>query len=263
MSESLVTTDFDENDIVKLHNGCAGVDGRPEFILLCEHASLFIPPELKGLQLTPEVISSHVGWDLGALALAKLMMEKLNSPLVAQQVSRLVYDCNRPPEARSATPEKSEIYEIIGNKGLSQAQRNERAQKYYMPFHNMVSSVIEGQLNKQNQPIIVTIHSFTRSYFGKDRNVEIGILHDEDARFADAILDVAKHDEKFKFERNAPYGPEDEVTHSLKEYALPNGLHNVMIEVRNDLILNAKMQQEMAEILSSYLLAARQKIEGA
>jgi predicted N-formylglutamate amidohydrolase len=38
--------------------------------------------------------------------------------------------------------------------------------------------------------------------------------------------------------KNDPYGPADGVTHTLKEHGLSNGLLNVMIEVRNDLIAN-------------------------
>ena len=260
MSLNVEITESSEDAVVKLHTAHRAEGDRPEFILICEHASLFIPPELNGLGLDPSVISSHVGWDLGALALAKSLMKKLNSPLVAQRVSRLVYDCNRPPNAPSATPEHSEVFEIIGNQNLSQAAKDERVKKYYRPFHDKVISVVENELAQGNRPIIVTIHSFTGKYYGQDRHVEIGILHDEDARLSDVILELSKHDEKYKFERNQPYGPKDGVTHSLKEYALPHGLHNVMIEVRNDLLCDGRSQEEMAEILSGYLLAARKLV---
>ena len=36
--------------------------------------------------------------------------------------------------------------------------------------------------------------------------------------------------------RNDPYGPEDGVTHTLVEQGVRNGLQNVMVEVRNDLL---------------------------
>ncbi len=37
-------------------------------------------------------------------------------------------------------------------------------------------------------------------------------------------------------QRNAPYGPEHGVTHTLKEHGIANGHMNVMLEIRNDLI---------------------------
>lgn len=249
MSAKLTSTSSSEMPVARLHNPC----DRPEFILVCEHAVHFIPPELNDLGLDKATINSHVGSDLGALAVAKLMAEQLNAPLVASQISRLVYDCNRPPEEPSAMPETCEIYDIVGNKNLSQAARDERTQKYYMPFTNLLSQTIEQQMSNGNLPVIVTIHSFTGIYYGKPRAVEIGILHDEDTRFADAMLLAAKDCSNFKFERNEPYGPQDGVTHTLKLHALKNGLLNVMIEVRNDLIANEQDQVKVAKTLSKYV----------
>lgn len=253
-----VNVKIDELEVVKLLNFIE----RPQFILLCEHASNFIPAELNGLGVDEATINSHAGYDLGALALAKLMMKKLNSPLIAQQVSRLVYDCNRPPSEPSSMPIKSEIYRINGNENLSQEDRDIRTEKYYKPFNELILSLIENEINDKNHVVIVTIHSFTKTYNNEDRTTEIGILHDVDRRYSDAILQVAQNDNEFKFERNQPYGPQDGVTHSLKEYALPHGLHNVMIEVRNDLISNDKDQEIMAEKLATYLLAACNLVKG-
>jgi predicted N-formylglutamate amidohydrolase len=59
----------------------------------------------------------------------------------------------------------------------------------------------------------------------------------------------------FKVERNEPYGPEDGVTHTLRLHALPNGLLNVMIEVRNDLIQDEEGQRVAADFLHGLLVA--------
>lgn len=254
----LAKNENNPSEVVELLNPCE----RPAFILLCEHAANFIPAEFNDLGVDEATLNSHAAYDLGALALAKLLTKKLNAPLIAQKVSRLLYDCNRPPSEASAMPVKSEIYEISGNVGLTQTQRNERTERFYEPFHNLCETVIQHELDDDNQAIIVTIHSFTRHYFGKDRNTEIGILHDDDHRFADAMLELAANDDQFKFERNEPYGPQDGVTHSLKEYAQPHGLHNVMIEVRNDLLADAQQQNNVAEKLATYLLAAHDILRG-
>jgi predicted N-formylglutamate amidohydrolase len=49
--------------------------------------------------------------------------------------------------------------------------------------------------------------------------------------------------------RNDPYGPEDGVTHSLRLHGLENGLANVMIEVRNDLLRTPQDEAAIAEDL--------------
>ena len=102
--------------------------------------------------------------------------------------------------------------------------------------------------------MLVTVHSFTPVYKGQTRAVEIGILHDVDARLADAVLQVAAG---YNVQRNAPYGPADGVTHTLRRHALPRRLLNVMLEVRNDLIATSEDCAEMAETLVDWLTRAR------
>ena len=64
-------------------------------------------------------------------------------------------------------------------------------------------------------PVIVTVHSFIPVYGGARRDFDIGILHDADARFADALFKTAEAETEFVIRRNAPYGPRDGATHTL------------------------------------------------
>ena len=105
------------------------------------------------------------------------------------------------------------------------------------------------------------MHSFTPVYFGKPRAVEIGILHDADTRLADAMLAAAGEKSLYDTRRNEPYGPEDGVTHTLKEHGLANGLPNVMIEVRNDLIKDEAGQGVVADYLTGLLLKSLPAIQ--
>ncbi|NRA89183.1 MAG: N-formylglutamate amidohydrolase [Rhizobiales bacterium] len=240
------------SQFTSVYNACT----KPRYILICEHASNFIPEYYNSLGVGSEITNSHVAYDPGALEVAKLMAKSLCAPLITQNVSRLVYDCNRPPNAKSAMPSKSEIYDIIGNQNLSESQRAERAIKFYAPFCNLISSIIDTEINQQNYPIIITIHSFTPIYYGKKRNLDIGILHDDDSRFADEILKLTDLQQNLQIKRNAPYGPEDGVTHSLKLHAQSRGLANVMLEINNSIIANATTQKSIANLLSDYMRQA-------
>jgi predicted N-formylglutamate amidohydrolase len=100
------------------------------------------------------------------------------------------------------------------------------------------------------------VHSFTPVYHGVARSVEIGLLHDKDARLTDAMLACAASNTTHVVERNQPYGPKDGVTHTLKEHALPHNRPNVMIEIRNDLIATEQAQKAMATMLSAWLTEA-------
>jgi len=222
-------------------------------VLVCEHASAHIPEAYNNLGLSPAMRNSHAVWDPGARALAVRLSILLNAPLVAGCISRLVYDCNRPPESPSAMPEKSELIEVPGNQGLSDEDRATRVTSVYDPFCDAVDDLLEARKANALPTVLMTIHSFTPLYFGKPRNVEIGILHDTDSRLADAMLTRSDLIAPRVVERNSPYGPADGVTHSLKIHGVEHRLMNVMIEVRNDLLETEEMQNAIADELLGLL----------
>lgn len=239
----------EEGDPVALENASA----RGRVILVCEHASRLLPKSLGTLGLSQEALASHIAWDPGALAVARRMAKSLDAALVFQRFSRLVYDCNRPPESPAAMPEKSEVFDVPGNADLDQAARDARTEALYLPFRETLADLVQSRIAEGRAPVIVTMHSFTPVYFGKPREVEIGILHDADTRIADGMLAAAKTTGLYTVRRNEPYGPEDGVTHTLREHGLANGLPNVMIEVRNDLIRDEVGQGVVADYLAGLL----------
>jgi predicted N-formylglutamate amidohydrolase len=231
-------------------------NGAGPAVLLCEHASAHIPAVYRGLGLSRAVWDSHAVWDPGALSVSRHLSAMLDAPLIAGGVSRLVFDCNRPPEAPSAIPERSELIEVPGNQNLSDAERAHRTETVYRPFCAAVSAVLEARKAREQATALVTIHSFAPVYFGKPRSVEIGILHDSDSRLADAMLAQAGGPGSRWIERNRPYGPGDGVTHSLKIHGIANGLQNVMIEVRSDLLTTADERAGTARELTTLLTPA-------
>lgn len=224
-------------------------DGGSRIVLICEHASPFIPAQYAGLGLSDADRESHAVWDPGALAIAERLSDALDAKLVASGVSRLVYDCNRPPEAASAMPEQSELIAVPGNANLSESERAQRTARFYTPFHEAVTDA----LAHTDAPILVTIHSFTPVFHGQQREVEIGVLHDDDRRLADLMLRNAAAHTSTPPQRNAPYGPQDGVTHTLREHGVMYGYPNVMLEIRNDLIASREDQTRMARMLASWL----------
>lgn len=230
-------------------------EGRSSVIVVCEHASCHIPSSFKNLGLSADAQKSHAAWDPGAMAVACGVSKRLDANLVASGVSRLVYDCNRPPSAPDAMPIKSEVFDVPGNIGLTPAQRQDRIDTYYEPFRVALFETIEAK-SAVIAAIIVTIHSFTPIYNGQRRAVEIGVLHDSDTRLADAMLQTASAHTSATVLRNEPYGPEHGVTHTLKEHALEAGHLNVMLEIRNDLIETQEQQNNMAKTLSEWITNA-------
>lgn len=220
--------------------------GHSPVLLICEHASNFIPDEFDALGLNKEIQHSHIAWDPGALEVTVQLSKLLDAQAVVGKISRLVYDCNRPPEALDAVPSRSEVFDVPGNKNIEPEQYQHRVDLCFVPFSEMVERTIRWS---RAHRVIVTIHSFTPVYCGQSRATEIGVLHDSDKRLADAMLDVAADHAELKIERNEPYGPQDGVTYTLKKHGMENGLLNVMIEVRNDLIATSDQQNKIAHVL--------------
>lgn len=226
----------------QVHNAA----GAARLVLVCEHASHRIPAEYDGLGLDAATLKSHIAWDPGAFDVAKQMAADLDAPLVHSAASRLLYDCNRPPEAESAIPLSSEDIPVPGNANLSAEARDARIRDYYLPFAQLLSEVMADQA----PDALVTVHSFTPVFRGEARNVEIGILHEADSRLADRLLTKV---EGYVTARNQPYGPEDGVTHTLQAHGIACGVANVMIEIRNDLIQTPEDCAAMGRKLSPWL----------
>lgn len=225
------------------------------FLFVCEHASNAFPEEFGNLGLDSTAREAHIAWDPGALGLARALSDRLASPLVAASASRLVYDCNRPPDAPAAIPSRSEIYDIPGNKDLDADARIARTESIYLPFQAALTRQLARMLARGHRPVLVTVHSFTPVWFGQFREVEFGIIHDTEPSFARALFDAAQG-LPLRTALNQPYSAADGVAHTLKLHATPHNLPHAMLELRNDLLADGTAQQAMAEQLSTALSQA-------
>lgn len=223
-------------------------------VIVCEHASNDFTTgdglPARNLGLDPAQREAHIAWDPGALGLAQGLSRLLDAPLIRATASRLIYDLNRPPNAAGAMPEKSEIHAIPGNLALSPDERLSRTEAHYLPFHGALFALLSRRLAVGKPTALITVHSFTPVYFGTPRAVELGIIHDEDARLARAI---AARPTGLVTRLNEPYSAADGVTHTLALHATPLGLAHAMLEIRNDLIATAAAQEAMAARLAPVL----------
>ncbi|WP_415182898.1 N-formylglutamate amidohydrolase [Phaeovulum sp.] len=239
------------------------VDGCRPFVMVCEHASNEFPAPWGDLGLSAEQRQAHIAWDPGALSVARGLAWRLDGPLIAAKVSRLIYDLNRPPHAPSAMAARSERHDIPGNAALSPTDRLARSNAIYLPFHARVRAELVRRLAQGQSPILVTVHSFTPVYDGQPRSVELGVIHDAAPDLAQAVLAEAKAQTIMTSRLNEPYSAADGVTHTLALHATPLGLLNVMLEIRNDLIATPESQNEMAAELAPVLMRALNRLEGA
>lgn len=237
---------------VTVHNE----QGESPYLLICEHATNFMPEKFARLGLSEADMSAHIAWDPGAAEVARRMSKALDATLVEAGLSRLLIDCNRPLSAPDLIPEISEFTVIPGNHNLSEAERQERISLSHKPFHDKIEEVIEARKKRGQESRVITIHSYTPVYKGVGRPWEIGIIHDADDRLgARMIAGLRKDGESsgINVGVNQPYSPDDRVYYTVECHARKRGDLCAMVEIRNNEIADEKGQALWAARLSSIL----------
>jgi predicted N-formylglutamate amidohydrolase len=232
-------------------------DGASPHVLVCEHASNRIPKALGTLGLKDEDLKRHIAWDIGAEGTARILARLLDAPLILQRYSRLVFDCNRPPESEGAMPALSEVFDIPGNRNLTPSARLARTTEIARPFHHAIETFLDARASAGKHTILTSVHSFTPVYKGKPRDLDVGFLFDRDAWLANFLIKAFPAE---KARLNEPYGPKDGVMYLMNQHASPRGLKHVMIEIRNDLIADHAGQNTWANYLTVPLAQAAIKL---
>jgi len=228
-------------------------DAASSLVLLCDHASNSLPPELGSLGLDPAALTAHIAWDPGAIQVAALMAKTLDAVLIESRVSRLVADCNRSLDAPDLVTPLSETTLIPGNRNLSPSERERRIALAWRPFHAAIEEVIAERLARGVETQLVSIHSFTPVYRGVVRPWEIGILHDEDMRLALPMIEALRAVPGLTVGDNQPYAPSDGVYFTLEKHGRSRNLACAMVEIRNDEIADEAGQRRWADLLSGIL----------
>ena len=223
------------------------------YVVICDHASNFIPATLADLGLPKAELERHIAWDPGASPVAGQVAGMLDATLIESGISRLVIDCNRPLDAPDLISAVSETTIVPGNADLSPAARQERIACSWQPFHDTVESVVSERLAKGVETRLVTIHSFTPVYKSIQRPWHIGIIHDEDDSLAAPMITALKAVIGLDVGVNQPYSPADRVYFTLERHARSRNLACAMIEIRNDEIADAAGQRKWAVLLAAIL----------
>ncbi|MBF0679984.1 MAG: N-formylglutamate amidohydrolase [Devosia sp.] len=237
--------------------------GASPFVIVCDHASNFIPEAYGDLGLTPVQRVSHIAWDPGALAVSRGLSDALDAPLVWSGISRLIIDPNRDLDAPDLIWTLSEATRIPGNENLSPEEREYRITHFHQPYHTAIERLLEMRRHAGMETVLVCMHSFTPVYLGIARPWPIGLLHGRDTGFTEALRDaLAAAEPDLNIGWNQPYAALNGVTLTLEKHGDGRGLEATMIELRNDEILSREGVTYWAELLAECLEAARRKRGG-
>jgi predicted N-formylglutamate amidohydrolase len=238
-------------------------DGAGPFVIVCDHASNRIPEEYKSFGFAEDALQTHIAWDPGALAVARRLSARLDAPLFWPDVSRLVIDCNRAPDASSLIVVESEGRKVAANRALSEAERSRRFDRIHTPYHAAIDSCLTRRLAARLPTALIAIHSYTPVYLGIARPWQVGIVFGDDRRMADLLVRRLKADPALNVGINEPYSPADHVYYTVARHAGGRDLPAAMIEIRNDEIGDEASQRSWADRLAKILVAAEPRLVGA
>ncbi len=224
-------------------------------LLVCDHASCRVPAALDNLGLSETERTEHIGWDIGAGAVARRLSALLDAPAILAGYSRLVIDCNRPVGAPDRIPPVSDTVPVPGNMDLDQAAVDARIAEIFEPYHDAIAAALDRMTNAGQVPLLVAVHSFTPQLVGGDpRPWEIGICWDNDRRMADPMIERLRGD-GLRVGANEPYDFGVLTDYTLPVHGEDRGLPSLLMEIRNDEIRTPERVEIWAVRLAGHICA--------
>jgi predicted N-formylglutamate amidohydrolase len=227
--------------------------GRSPFLLTCDHYGRLIPAVLGDLGLPEPELARHIAWDIGIAGVAEQLSQQLDAHLVAQRYSRLVIDCNRPPNVASSIPLISEATTIPGNEGLARETMEVRRLAIFDPYHRRIDEIIDQRLHEGRPTVLLSLHSFTPVYAGIARPWHIGTLYHRDRTLPPLLLKALRGEADLVVGDNEPYAVSDETDYTVPVHGEMRGLLNTGIEIRQDLISDQAGEKDWADRLARIL----------
>lgn len=226
--------------------------GNSPFIISCEHGGNAIPTRYAYLfRGANRKLNSHSGYDPGALRVARYLAQRMDAPLFAATVSRLLIDLNRSLHHRQIFSEWTRT--------LDAAARHAIIEKYYLPYRARVTHRIAETLNRGQHVVHLSIHSFTPRLAGNVRTCDIGLLYDPARRaerdMAARWIDALRACEpRLRVRRNYPYrGIADGFTRALRSEFGPSYC-GIEVEINQRFFLDAR-RSEGAPVAKALLQA--------
>lgn len=227
--------------------------GASRIVLVCEHASNFIPLSLGGLGLPASELQRHIAWDIGARLVTERLSALLDAPAFLAGYSRLLIDCNRPPGVASSIPVLSEATEIPGNRDLPADAAARRAASWFHPFHDAITAHLDQRVAAGRPTRVLGIHSFTPVYLNEARAWHGGVLYAQARRFGHGLLARLAAEPGLLVGDNQPYQIHDESDYTVPVHGDRRGLEAALVEMRQDLVADSAGIERWAQRLAAIL----------
>lgn len=236
-------------------------------LLTCEHARNAVPQRFaKAFRTAAErrLLSTHRGYDIGALAFARKLARSLAPHIsalgpVEGRVSRLLVDLNRSPHHRGLF---SEFSRRLGGEVLQALMSD-----YYLPHHAQVRKALFGLLQRHERVLHVGVHSFVPELHGQVRRADIGLLYDPQRAFERSLAHslqaslvrppLGAKPSGLIVRRNYPYrGDADGLTKALRQETPASRYAGIELELNQQLLSSSAGARQALLAFSAALLSA-------
>ena len=236
-----------------------GKHKKTRLLITCDHASNRIPEAIdeNGLGLTLADMQRHIAYDIGAAGVSRYLADILDSTAILSNFSRLVIDPNRGEHDPTVLMRVYDGSIIPGNRYADLEEKERRLGAFHRPYHNALAEAAD----RRDDTVIISIHSFTPQLIGRPKRPwQIGILHSEDRRYSQPLMERLRQEPDLTVGDNEPYSgilPGDAIDRHGRGPDRPH----VLIEIRNDLIMFDKGQRAWAERLAPILIETLNKTQ--
>jgi predicted N-formylglutamate amidohydrolase len=205
------------------------------YILVCDHASNWIPPEYDNLGVDPLQLQRHIAYDIGAAELTRALAREMAAPAVLSHFSRLLIDPNRGDDDPTLVMKLSDGAIVPGNARVDDAEVAKRVARFTAPYHAAVDVTIDRALAAAVTPILFSIHTFTPVFHDGPRPWHCSVLWEHDGRFALPLLEALRAEPDIVAGENEPYAGALKGD-SMTRHGFDRGLPHAIVEVRQDLL---------------------------
>ncbi len=182
-----------------------------------------------------------------------LQNEMKDASFLSGNYSRLVFDLNAKPDYAIRTCSCEDDKRIIPAnlpENCTLDNRLSRMREIYTPYHDAKNKLINDiRKNHNNEILVLDLHSFTPTWKGKLRDVEIGTIRSEKTDLSNALETYFREQTEYQFISGEPYRVADRPSNAAPDISEKNQLQYLGIEIRYDLIDNHEKRLKMANFI--------------
>lgn len=217
---------------------------RAELLLTCEHASNRLPERWRWPREDERLVDDHWAFDLGAADLTRELAAAARADAVLSRFTRLLADPNRPESSDTLFRTTADDAPVVLNQGVDAEDRHHRLSSFYRPYHSAVDSLVASS----TASILFSVHTFTPVYEGERRELEVGVLFDDEESLAGQLIDGLRG-AGLSVAGNEPYSGREGLIYAVDMHAKAHGRRALEIEVRQDLATSPSFRAKLVALL--------------